>query len=440
MKHAFKLPPKWRSIGLALSLAAVCSAQGLERLEPAAGTYLGFTVGSVKSIPELNARLGFAPAVYVQFFHFEMTAVIRRELTNFLAQVAEVQAIALLTLEPWNGLETVTQKSCREIAQICANAEAQGIGGIIIRFAHEMNGNWYAWGQQPFLYKEKFRLLAQSIHSMTTRSAMLWAPNYGVGYPFERLVPPPGSSDYLALDTNKDGQITTRDDPYEPYYPGDDVVDWVGMTLYHWGRQFPWGENEMPEPGSLAGALTGTFQGSVPNFYARYCQAGGKPFAIAETAAFYNTQAPGPAELDLKQAWWRQIFNTIPRFPMVKCVNWFDEFKPEPIANNDLIDWRITSDPAIRTAFLQDLHNGGQFLLTADDLQRPALAISRHASQVLLHWTSRIDHQYQLFSTEDLKKWTRIGHPIAGTGGELRASFQMGTSGAEIYRLEVLRP
>ena len=440
MKDEFHVRRKAAPLGLALTLAVACSAQGLERLEPARGTYLGFTIGSVDSVAELKTRLGFPPAVCLQFFNFEMTAIIRKELTNFLAEVASAGGIAMVTLEPWNGLETVTPEVCRQIAQICAAAEAQNIGGIIIRFAHEMNGNWYAWGQQPALYKEKFRLLAQSIHSQTTRTAMIWAPNYGVGYPFGQPAPAPGTADYLALDTDNDRQISDRDDPYEPFYPGDDVVDWVGMTLYHWGTQFPWGENEMPEPGSLAGALTGTFQGSVPNFYARYCKARNKPFAIAETAAFYNTQAPGPAELDIKQAWWRQVFDTLLHFPMVKCVNWFDEFKTEPIANDDLIDWRITVDPAIRAAFLLDLQVTGDYFLTADDLQRPALIISHNASQVLVRWQSRTGLRYQILSSRNLKNWTRIGLPISGTGGELRASFQMALSGSETYQIEVLLP
>ena len=37
------------------------------------------------------------------------------------------------------------------------------------------------------------------------------------------------------------------DDPYGPYYPGDDVVDWVGVTVYYWGLLYPFGENQLPQ-------------------------------------------------------------------------------------------------------------------------------------------------------------------------------------------------
>ena len=145
---------------------------------------------------------------------------------------------------------------------------------------------------------------------------MLWAPHNGIGYPFSVHGPyqaAPGSPDFAALDTNGDGVLTAQDDMYHPYYPGDDVVDWVGMTLYHWGVTYPWLENEMPPPNSFASTLRGAgHEPPIPDFYARYCADAihHKPLAIPETAALFNPQQPpGPGEFPLKQAWWRQVFN-----------------------------------------------------------------------------------------------------------------------------------
>jgi hypothetical protein len=145
----------------------------------------------------------------------------------------------------------------------------------------------------------------------------LWAPSYGGGYPFGNPGAEPGTLDFAALDTDGDGELSQSDDMYEPYYPGDDVVDWVGLTLYHWGVQWPWIENELPEANSFALLLTGNYHGgngdqtSVPDFYARYCADGvrNKPLAIPETAAFFNPHLGGAHELAIKQAWWRQVFN-----------------------------------------------------------------------------------------------------------------------------------
>jgi hypothetical protein len=150
---------------------------------------------------------------------------------------------------------------------------------------------------------------------------------------------------------------------YAPYYPGDDAVDWVGMTLYHWGDTWPWGKNIIPEDGKFVAQLTGTYQGAggddrgIPNFYQVYAESHGKPMAIPETAAFYNTSVGGDSELDIKRAWWRQVFGATlaDQLPALKMINWFELRKPEPEVNNAVVDWSATLDPAIRQAFLDDL-------------------------------------------------------------------------------------
>lgn len=42
----------------------------------------------------------------------------------------------------------------------------------------------------------------------------------------------PSVADQQALDTNRNGQLDGGDDPYSPWYPGDDLVDWIGISLY----------------------------------------------------------------------------------------------------------------------------------------------------------------------------------------------------------------
>ena len=51
---------------------------------------------------------------------------------------------------------------------------------------------------------------------------MLWAPNNGGGYPFPNgtaIADYVSTTDFKAMDTNGDGQITQTDDPYAPFYP-----------------------------------------------------------------------------------------------------------------------------------------------------------------------------------------------------------------------------
>ena len=37
--------------------------------------------------------------------------------------------------------------------------------GVFVRFAHEMNGSWYAWGQQPTAYAAAFRRVAAAVRA-----------------------------------------------------------------------------------------------------------------------------------------------------------------------------------------------------------------------------------------------------------------------------------
>lgn len=282
--------------------------------------------------------------------------------------------MALITLQPESGLDRVTAAVAYDFAGLMAEYNRSGVP-VFVRFAHEMNGSWYSWSQQPTAYIRAFRTLAEAVHQRTALSAMLWAPNYGGGYPFAggRYEASPQSSDFHLLDTNQDGHLDMSDDMYAPYYPGDDAVDWVGMSVYHWGNQHPWGENEIPEAGKFTAQITGTYLGldgdhrPVPDFYQDYVEKHGKPMAIPETAALYNPDLEGDAELSIKQAWWWQVFSAevAEDVPGIKMINWFEARKFESEVGTTL-DWTVTSNPVLLQAYLDDLPRSR--LLFATDL------------------------------------------------------------------------
>jgi hypothetical protein len=230
-------------------------------------------------------------------------------------QVAAQRGIALLTLEPTEGLEAVDAASVEDLAARLAVFNEQGVP-VLVRFAHEMNGSWYPWSQQPEEYVRTFRRIAAAVHQAAPSSAMLWAPNHGSGYPYlgGKYVAVPGSRAFEVLDTSRDGILDMRDDPYAPYYPGDDVVDWVGMSLYHWGYEYPWGDNVVPEDDKFLAKLTSTYaspqsdERTLPSFYDIYAEGRSKPMAIPETAAFYRPSRGGADEQAIKSAWLHQVF------------------------------------------------------------------------------------------------------------------------------------
>ncbi len=334
-------------------------------LEPVSGTYFGVNLDWVQDSPSLyNQRLGHRAAVFVQFFQFPLTSSDTSNFDSLIQAVKAQSGMAMITLEPNGGLDQVTPQAAETLAVKLADANRQGVP-IFVRFAHEMNGSWYPWSQQPTAYVHAFQIVADAVHRSAPQSVMVWAPNYGGGYPFHggQYEAKPGTPDFKLLDTNGDGNLSMQDDPYAPYYPGDAAVDWVGMSLYHWGNAYPWGENEIPETSKFIGQLTGNYNGlngddrAVPDFYQIYYGFHHKPVAITETAAFYDPHKGGPSELDIKQAWWRQVFDpaTLKAYPGIKMINWFEHYKPESEVGGAMIDWRVLGSPAIAGQFKNDL-------------------------------------------------------------------------------------
>ncbi|WP_241976291.1 glycoside hydrolase family 26 protein [Cryobacterium algoricola] len=340
-----------------------CAVTATADLVPHAGVLFGVNLDwGAETLAEFSGS-GLRPAVAVSFSGLPMSADDRANVGAAAGQVLSNGGELLLTLEPRAGLAAITPAVADDLGALLGALNNRGVP-VVVRFAHEMNGSWYEWGQQPTEYVAAFRRVADAVKRDAPGSAMMWAPNYGGGYPFAggAYAATPGTADFTALDTDGDGTLTIRDDPYLPYYPGDDVVDWVGMSLYHWGSAYPWGEDELPEPGKFAAQLTGTYVGlagdetATPDFYGVYGDGHGKPVAIPETAALVVSGGDPALELAIKQAWWRQVFSadTATRFPRLHMINWFEWEKYETEIGAR-VDWTLARSTAVRAAFLRDL-------------------------------------------------------------------------------------
>ena len=109
----------------------------------------------------------------------------------------------------------------------------------------------------------------------------------------------------------------------QPFYPGDDVVDWICADGYNWA------------PGRAGDKWRG-FASIYKDFYA-WGLARGKPMMVGE----FGVQERGPDE---KAAWItdaRQMVKA--RFPAIKAVVYFDVDKD--------YDWRMDTSPSALAAF-----------------------------------------------------------------------------------------
>lgn len=353
---------------LTLSLpgvTAVTAAIDGARLAPERGKYVGAILDWNEDRAEAyDQRLGRRAAVYGLSVDFPLSAVGVDPLQRSIGQIAVQGGLALVTVNPTVPLAAIDAGAAEDLAIRLATYNVRYGVPILLRFAPQMNGSWYSWGQQPGDYVRAFRAIAVAVHGRTNQIAMVWSPNYGAGYPFPggRQEVRPGSAVHTILDTNRDGVVDQRDDPYSPYYPGDDAVDWVGLNLYHWGETYPWGRNDLPGPGKFAQQLAGTYGGlggdrdPAHDFYRAFVRDRRKPLAI-ETAALYNPGAAGADELALKEAWWRQVFDpeVARAFPGIALVVWLEVRRAEDEVGGATIDWRATHTAALAAAYRADL-------------------------------------------------------------------------------------
>lgn len=332
---------------------------------PADGPYVGPMLDWDRdSADDYADRLGRSPSVYAQKVRYPLEADDRRFLRQFADQAAGHGAVAQLTLEPRVPLDVLTAGDARAVGEEIEDLHDRLGTVFVVRFAPEMNGSWTAWGQQPTAYREAFRTAARGIADRTDAAEMAWVPAYGAGYPFgESFGSIPGSAQRpeAQLDTDDDGEVDEADDPYGPYWPGADVVDRVGLVMFRFGREQPFGTDSVPAHDELRERLEERYgyddDEDRESFYDRYAR-DGRSMSLETAAAWYDRGDVG--ELAVKSAWWQQVFSPEVRagYPDLDLVTWLEQRRREDEADGREADWRATSRPELAESFAASLASG----------------------------------------------------------------------------------
>lgn len=184
-------------------------------------------------------------------------------------------------------------------ANFAAGAKAYGGPVIIIPYS-EMNGNWYPWGG--------------TIGSNTPEkliAAYRYVHKFFVGIPNVKFGWAPNSNSVPNTLANR----------MELYYPGDDVVDYVGVDGFNFG-------------GSANLSFSGVFNDALIRL-AKY----NKPIYIFSMA---TTEYPDKAK------WITDALTVqLQKHPLLAGWLWFNQNKER--------DWRINSNPASLSAFISAL-------------------------------------------------------------------------------------
>jgi hypothetical protein len=252
--------------------------------------------------------------------------------TKYLAQDVTVGIKAqLITWEPWRPKPAKLGASVqdepepgftdREIAggrwdnYITSWARAvrkyHGIT-VYIRFAHEMNGNWYPWSHRPRQYVLAWRHVVRIFRKLNvTNAQFVWSASVGAGIPRAKW-----QRHMLA------------------YWPGRKYVDDIGITMINFG-----GTTGHTHPVNAFTPRLAVMHQIVPS----------EPMMLTEV----DTQNKG------RIPWMRHLARYVARTPWLTAVVWSQLFSrgAAGMQGTGNMGWQIKSDgPVAKRVFQQLAH------------------------------------------------------------------------------------
>ncbi len=316
------------------------------------GAYLGCGSedSSCQSMEGFNQATGKNHAMFMKYVDIADSQ--NAAIWDWAQDVKHNGAIPVFMYDPYGGLNSIDNAKVEYFATKCKELDSR----VLIIFGHEMNGNWYAWGQKPADYIARFKQVAEIFHRIAPRAEMCWVPNQNWGYPW-------GGTDH--------------GDGYTEYYPSGsgtygEYVDWVGLVFY----DKDYDETNHVSPGFFRSNIRNGQDGM--DFYQLFSIGKNKPMLIGETGAFdpnMDPTAPGvrdalsDAEQDsYKNEWISEVYDAAEleaEFPRLKGIMYFNVLKTEPRIEtrnhwggsgflNVLADYRIPDEPNVYRQKISD--------------------------------------------------------------------------------------
>ncbi|PWW21328.1 glycosyl hydrolase family 26 [Geodermatophilus normandii] len=335
--------------------------------------YVGASVPGLPSDPNATAAFTAATGVdpSVVLFFAGLNYQVDREA---LQRLVDDDRLPMMTWEPYDSTQpTANPYPLSRIAagdfdaylRQQASRIAAVDGPVAIRFAHEMNGNWYPWGagvngNTPADYVAAYRHVHDVVTGAgATNAVWVWAPN--------------------VVDWPTPGDVG-------PYYPGDAYVDWAGFDAYF---------DDTNDTARLFAATVGQLDRVAP----------AKPIYVAETAVLPGSTRPAMI-LD-------QVAGLL-AIPRLVGFTWFDH----PSRH----DWRIENDPtaaaALREALTSPYFGGAGHV--DDPVVAPPVAMgppwitgTAHVGQTLASSTGSWRATAESGALTLARRWYRCTDPVS---------------------------
>ncbi len=302
---------KYHPFALRTLVVACCLYAGTAQSGAMLGAYVDYDGWNTTTIDQLNAVTAQPLAVVNLFSGFD------QDWTNLKTQASNIVSRNAAPMVTW-----MPSQSARPDANLLGEISSgqwdayidNWIAGlkswqatypadkrptVLLRFAHEFNGNWYPWSNDPDGLKAAWRYLrTRFTQASVTGVEWVWCANN------------------VSVDSYND---ITR------YYPGDDVVDWTALDGYNWGSNYSFTQWK-----GFAETFSAPYTKLVTNYPT-------KPVLLAEVASAEPFDLPNPSygqdgnDTDAgqsKEVWVQDMYTRImAEYPAIRAVAWFNTNK-----------------------------------------------------------------------------------------------------------------
>ncbi len=190
---------------------------------------------------------------------------------------------------------------------------------VYLRFAAEFN----LWENLPDTeeFKNAFRYVSKYFKNRHDNVAMVWSPN----------------------------QVSSWDVYLDDYYPGDEYVDWVGVSLY--APRYFLGDKNQPEKNEIA-FRTGVNSDPViamKDIVETYGDR--KPIMISESGCGHKVVKTGEDTTDFALKRLREYYSYLPMvYPQIKLIAYFDWFVEDDTERDD---FRLSNNKQLQDEYLR---------------------------------------------------------------------------------------
>ena len=255
-----------------------------------------------KEILEFKRDYGKKPAIVMFFVDWDHLID-----PQSLKDIKAMNCVPMVTWEPWNMNTKVPVDYDAVLSGKYDSYIRKFISQIrgykktlFLRFAHEMNGNWYPWSGVK-IGSQKYIKLYQYLYHFFKREKCLnvkWVLCFS------------------------ESSVPQENNGFSIYYPGDEYVDVIGIDGYNWGNTQSW---------SNWASLYDIFWPSYDELYNKYK----KPMMICE---FSSTSQGGD-----KVSWIREGMQSLKQMPGIKGFVLFNIIKET--------DWKFSCENGCAKAF-----------------------------------------------------------------------------------------